>query len=162
DPAGRCHGQHARHHPGGLMTGYPVQTHQLGLRYGDRPALQEVTLELTANRIHGLLGRNGAGKTSLMSVLAALRRRSAGQVHVNGQDPFENEAVMENVCLIRESGDLLLDEKLRTSLYFLQNARPHFDRPFAESFMEASRLDPRAKLQSLSRGQASAFGALTG
>lgn len=144
------------------MTGYRVHTESLGLNYGRTRALSDVTLSLDPDRIHGLLGRNGAGKTSLMSVLASLRRVSSGAVQVGDQDPFENQTVMENVCLIRESGDLLTDEKLKTNLDFLEGARPRFDRQYAESLIEAFRLDLRKKPQALSRGQASAFGAIAG
>ena len=144
------------------MTGYAVHTEAFGQNYGKSPALTDITLSLAADRIHGLLGRNGAGKTTLMSVLASLRRASSGTVHVDGRDPFENETVMENVCLIRESGDLLTDERLRTNLDYLEGARPRFDRSYAESLMAAFRLDAKKKPQALSRGQASAFGAIAG
>lgn len=144
------------------MTGYRVHTEGLGLDYGKTTALSEVTLDLAADRLHGLLGRNGAGKTSLMSVLASLRQASSGTVRVDGQDPFENESVMEDVCLIRESGDLLTDEKLKTNLDYLEAARPHFDRAYADSLVEVFRLDVRKKFQALSRGQSSAFGAIAG
>ncbi|USQ75113.1 ATP-binding cassette domain-containing protein [Ornithinimicrobium cryptoxanthini] len=143
------------------MTGYAVHTEGLSLSYGDDPALTGVDLDLAPGRIHGLLGRNGAGKTTLMSVLAALRR-GTGTVRVDGQDPFENEAVMEDVCLIRESGDTLTDERLRTNLDFLEDARPFFDRAYAESLIAAFALDLAKKPQHLSRGQASAFGAIVG
>ena len=143
------------------MTGYEVHTRNLSVSYGRNPALTDITLDLAPNRIHGLLGRNGAGKTTLLSALASLRR-GEGTLLVNGQDPFENEAIMQDVCLIRESGDLLLDEKLTTNLSFLEGARPHFDRPYAESLMEVFKLKPRKKPQALSRGQASAFGAIVG
>src|SRR5690606_23475792 len=89
-------------------------------------------------------------------------RRGTGTVRVDGQDPFENETVMEDVCLIRESGDTLTDEKLRTNLNFLQDARPFFDRAYAESLIAVFGLDLTKKPQHLSRGQASAFGAIVG
>lgn len=144
------------------MNGYSVHVEGLDQRCGKTPALSDITLDLAADRIHGLLGRNGAGKTTLMSVLASLRRASSGTVRIDGQDPFENETIMENVCLVRESGDVMTDERLKTNLDFLAGARPHFDRPYAESLLEAFRLNLRKKPQALSRGQASAFGAITG
>ena len=143
------------------MTGYRVHTENLAVSYDRTPALSKVTLDLAPNRIHGLLGRNGAGKTTLMSVLAALRR-GTGTILVDGQDPFENQTVMQGVCLIRESGDLLLDERLTTNLDFLVGARPTFDRTYAESLMEVFRLPSKRKVQTLSRGQQSAFGAIVG
>ena len=157
-------GNASHHHTnqGGAMSGYAVHTQSLTLRYGKTPALTDITLDLAPGRIHGLLGRNGAGKTTLMSALASLRRVSEGTLAIEGRDPFEDEAIMENVCLIRESGDVMGDQRLHTNLDYLARARPHFDRDYATSLMTAFGLEPRKKPQALSRGQASAFGAIVG
>lgn len=56
------------------MSGHAVKTADLSLRYGSTTALRGVDLDLAADRIHGLLGRNGTGKTTLLSALASLRR----------------------------------------------------------------------------------------
>lgn len=144
------------------MTGLTVSTTDLGVTYGSTPALQGVGLDLAAGRIHGLLGRNGAGKTTLLSVLASMRRPSTGSLRVDGADPFENEALMEQVCLIRESGDLLAEERVRTNLDWFEMARPAFDRAYAERLLEESRVDLRARPSRLSRGQRSAVGAAIG
>ncbi|HLS45319.1 MAG TPA: ABC transporter ATP-binding protein [Ornithinicoccus sp.] len=144
------------------MNGYPVRTEGLGMSYGRTPALHSISLDLAPDRIHGLLGRNAAGKTTLLSGLAALRPASAGTILIGGQDPFENERLMEHICLIRESGDFIPDRRLSSNLRYLQLARPTFDLDYAESLLEAFRLDPRKRAQTLSRGQASAFGAIAG
>jgi simple sugar transport system ATP-binding protein len=48
-------------------------------------ALAEVDLDLRWGEVHALLGENGAGKTSLCSVLAGLYRPDDGQLHVDGE-----------------------------------------------------------------------------
>lgn len=144
------------------MTGLSVQTRGLTVRYGRHEALSEVDLDLPADGIHGLLGRNAAGKTTLLSTLASLRRPSSGRVLIDGEDPFENEPLMERIALVRESGDVIPDEKLGTNLDFLQMSRPSFDRPYAERLLEEFELDLSSKPQKLSRGKQSAFGAVVG
>lgn len=52
--------------------------------YGRTVALDGVDLEIDAGTVLGLLGRNGAGKTSLVSIVAGLRRADAGTVQVRG------------------------------------------------------------------------------
>src|SRR5699024_4528833 len=91
---------HTADHQGGAMTGYSVHTDGLGMSYGRTTALRDISLDLAPNRIHGLLGRNGAGKTTLLSALAAMRPATAGTINVEGREPFEDEALMENICLI--------------------------------------------------------------
>ena len=144
------------------MTGYSVSTSGLGVSYGRTAALTDVTIDLAPDRIHGLLGRNGAGKSTLLSTLASLRAPSAGTVAVDGGDPFEDERRMEHTCLVRECGDVIGDEPLTVNLDWFALARPTFDRAFAEDLLDRFGLDPRTKPQALSRGQASAFGVVTG
>ena len=55
--------------------------------YGERRALDGVTLKVPAGSIFGLLGPNGSGKTSLLSTLIGLLTPQAGQVRVLGQAP---------------------------------------------------------------------------
>jgi len=139
-----------------------IEITDLSYAYPDgKQALFGVSLSVARGEKIALVGANGAGKSTLVNHLNGTFCGS-GTVRIDGQDPFENQSVMENVCLIRESGDLLVDERLKTNLTFLEGARPHFDRPYAESLMEAFRLNPRKKPQALSRGQASAFGAIVG
>lgn len=144
------------------MTGYGVQVRDLTVRYGDEVAVDRLTLDIPPGSITGLLGRNGSGKTTLLSTLAAFRRPTSGQVLVDGEDPWENERVMAGTCLVRESGDVLADERLTATLDYLEDARPHFDRAFAERLLDVFELAPRSKPGKLSRGKKSAFGAVLG
>lgn len=144
------------------MTGLSIQSTDLRLAYGASPVLEDVTLTLQAGRIHGLLGRNGTGKTTLLSALASFRRVDGGILHVDGRDPYEDERLMEQICLIRESGDVLADEKISRTLELWQLARPSFDRAWADHLLQEFGLSPTAKPSALSRGQQSAFGVVLG
>ena len=69
-----------------------IEVRDLRLRFGDVNALDGLSFRLAGGKIYGLLGRNGSGKTSLLSVMAAFRRATSGQVLIDGVDPFENAA----------------------------------------------------------------------
>ena len=50
-------------------TAPPVMIQNLSVAYGDKPVLQGLSWRLEAGRVVGLLGRNGAGKTSLLEAM---------------------------------------------------------------------------------------------
>jgi ABC-2 type transport system ATP-binding protein len=139
-----------------------VETRGLGVRYGPKRALEEVDVTIPAGAITGLLGRNGSGKTTLASVVAAFRRPTSGAVLVGGQEPWENEDLLPRVLLVRESGDVLDTESLRSNLRFTEDCRPAFSREVAQRLMDRFELDPGTKPATLSRGQRSAFGIVLG
>jgi ABC-2 type transport system ATP-binding protein len=140
------------------VTPLGFEARGLTVRYGRTVALDAVDVTVPAGSITGLLGRNGSGKTTLASVAAAFRRPSAGTLLVGGEDPWENEDLLPRVLLVRESGDVLDSETLRTNLRFVDDCRPAFSRDVAERLLDRFELDPRTKPVKLSRGQRSAFG----
>lgn len=143
-----------------------IETRGLTLRYGDLTAVDDLSFTLEGGKIYGLLGRNGSGKTSLLSVLAAFRKASAGEALVGGQPVFENPAITSQVCLIRESGDTVEhnwpDDRVEHALSFAARTRPAWDATFASALVDRLRLPLRARLGELSRGQRSALGITLG
>lgn len=144
------------------MSAPGVQVRDLVVRYGRTAALDGVTVDVAPGSITALIGRNGSGKTTLLSVLAAYRRADAGTVRIGGADPWENAPVVGDVCLVRESGDLLGELRVRDNLRFLAETREHFSPELAGSLLETFEIDVRRKLGQLSRGKRSAFGVVVG
>ncbi|HFF3762028.1 ABC transporter ATP-binding protein [Stenotrophomonas forensis] len=60
---------------------------QVQVRYRDHTALHGIDLQVRAGQVLALLGRNGAGKSTAISVLLGLRRADAGEVELLGGDP---------------------------------------------------------------------------
>jgi branched-chain amino acid transport system ATP-binding protein len=58
----------------------------LGVRYGEATALADVTLDLPPGARVGIVGRNGAGKSSLLKAIAGTVKPSSGRVLLNGDD----------------------------------------------------------------------------
>ncbi|WP_430782344.1 ATP-binding cassette domain-containing protein [Actinoplanes sp. G11-F43] len=140
-----------------------ITTTGLEVRYGDVTAVHKLDLELPGGRIYGLLGRNGAGKTSLLSALAGFLKPSAGTVSVDSRAVFENARATTGICLIREDGGLGdPTDKLRDVLDMAATLRPGFDSGYAARLMDRFALPPKRALSGLSRGQRSAFGVVVG
>lgn len=67
------------------MNDFVIETKQLTKVYGEQTAVNSVNLHVKKGRIYGLLGRNGAGKTTIMKMILGLTSITSGEVNVFGQ-----------------------------------------------------------------------------
>lgn len=75
-----------------------IEVHGLQKRYGDKVAVDGVSLSVRQGEIFGIAGPNGAGKTTLVECLTGLRAPDAGTVRVLGYDPSrERRALLQHV-----------------------------------------------------------------
>ena len=57
--------------------------------YGDNAVLKNITMNLEEGRIYGLLGENGVGKTTLLTLLSGLKKSTGGSIDIDGQNPYD-------------------------------------------------------------------------
>ncbi|OEY04740.1 hypothetical protein A0K93_06420 [Corynebacterium sp. BCW_4722] len=75
-----------------------ISVRDLTRSFGKKEVLTGVDLELGPG-IHGLLGRNGVGKSTLLSIVGGQLKPTSGTVEVFGERPFDNGSVMDRTCL---------------------------------------------------------------
>lgn len=68
------------------MTEFVIESKRLTKVYGDQTVVNAVDLHVKKGRIYGLLGRNGAGKTTIMKMILGLTSITSGEVDVFGQN----------------------------------------------------------------------------
>lgn len=73
------------------MSEYVIETRDLSKKYGDILAVNDVSLHIKEGEIYGLLGRNGAGKTTIMKMLLGLSYITQGSVSMFGESFSGNE-----------------------------------------------------------------------
>ena len=148
------------------MTGTPgtgvVAMRGVTKRYGRFTALDDVSVELAENQIHGLLGRNGAGKTTMMQLLTAQNFATAGRIEVFGEEPYENADVLSRTCFIREALKYPDNYKVSHAMRAAAMVYPHWDGAFAESLIADFAVPAGRRIKKLSRGQLSAVGVIIG
>ncbi len=133
-----------------------ISVRGLHKQFGRTKVLHGLDFDVPANSITGLLGRNGAGKTTAMTLISGQDRPSAGEIRVFGQDPYENPDAMGLLCFARE--DQKYPETFRVS-HVLRTAPWFFDawdEELAGMLVETFRLPINTLVKKLSRGQLSA------
>lgn len=140
-----------------------LQIDGVSVDYGLGPVIQDISLEIKPGEVFGLIGLNGAGKTSLIKCMLGLREQNAGAITVFGADP-QSMAARHNFSYLPERFEpawfLKGIEFLRFSLK-LYGKKPE-DAAFV-SAAEDLKLDPAAlkrKVQSYSKGMRQKLGLL--
>ncbi len=68
-----------------------IQTKELTKKYGEQTVVNQVNLHVKKGRIYGLLGRNGAGKTTIMKMMLGLTAATSGSIELFGSPLWGNE-----------------------------------------------------------------------
>ena len=139
-----------------------VEMKNVTLKFGKFEALKDVSLTLEAGRIHGLIGRNGAGKTSLLSLLAAFREPTHGQIEIDGDPVFENPEKMQQVGFIYEKNYADEYETIPALLEFSERYRPNYNKEYANRLLKRFKLPLDKPVYKLSKGMQSALNVVIG
>ncbi len=135
-----------------------IEAQELTRRFGDNVAVDAVSFRIGHGEIVGLLGHNGAGKTTVMKILTGYLEPSAGSASIDGQDVTEHASeVQRKIGYLPESVPLYLDMEVLDYLEFAATMRgvPAGERPAAiRRAVEATGLADRAldAIGELSRG----------
>ncbi|NLP44135.1 MAG: ABC transporter ATP-binding protein [Peptococcaceae bacterium] len=136
---------------------FDIEIKNLTLKYGNFEALKDINLKLPSGKIYGLIGRNGAGKTSLLSLLASFREPTAGSIRIAGEAPFENPEIMPNVAFIYNQDFKEETEKVKSLLEVAERYRPNYDAKYAQDLIRKFKLDLEKPVNKLSKGMQSAL-----
>ncbi len=134
-------------------------------RYRGQVALDDVTFDVEQGSITGLLGRNGAGKTTFMRIIAGHEFASAGSVSIFGSSPVENDKVLRKMVFIREDQiypDTGWTFRVKNALEAASWLYPNWDDDLAETLLRDFDLPPNKAVKKLSRGMRSALGIVIG
>ena len=75
--------------------------------YGKNEILHGISLDIEEGSIHGLVGRNGCGKTTLIKCLTGIYEQDQGQILVCGEEIFENPNVKAQVDMLQTATSIL-------------------------------------------------------
>ncbi|MEV6906305.1 ABC transporter ATP-binding protein [Amycolatopsis sp. NPDC051071] len=133
-----------------------ISTTGLTRRYGDHLALDDVSIDIEEGKITGLLGRNGAGKSTFLRIVTAQEFASRGTVGVFGENPVENERVLRRLVLVREDQQFP-DFKVKHALAAASWFYPNWDAELADTLLRDFDLPLKRPIKKLSRGMRSAL-----
>lgn len=139
-----------------------VEVSGLTRKYRDVTAVNDATFTIEEGAIYGLLGRNGAGKTTMMNLLTGQDFATSGTIRIFGEHPVENAEVLQQTCFIKESQRYPEDFKPKHVFASAPHFFPNWDQSFADRLIKDFRVPLDRRMKKLSRGQTSAVGVIVG
>jgi ABC-2 type transport system ATP-binding protein len=130
-----------------------IEARGLSKRYGRGTlALDDVTFTIGSGRIVGLMGANGAGKTTALKAILGLTPFE-GHLQVLGQNPSrERDALMRDVCFIADVAVLPKWMRVSQALDFVSGIHPRFSRTRAEEVLASTDIQLHQRVSQLSKG----------
>lgn len=133
-------------------TSAVIEAHHLRKTFGSTVALDGLDLRIGAGRIVGLIGRNGAGKTTALNTILGLTPFE-GELRVLGRNPWsDRSALMQDVAFIADVAVLPRWIRVSQLLAYVAAVHPRFDRARAEGFLEGTTISRTSKVKDLSKG----------
>ncbi len=129
-----------------------ISARGLTKRYGMLKAVDNVSFDIPAGRIIGLIGPNGSGKTTTLKAALGLVPFE-GDLKVLGLDPrTQRDELMNQVCFIADVAILPRWLRVKDAIDFVAGVHPKFDRAKAERYIAHTKLTPTMKVKQMSKG----------
>ena len=130
-----------------------IEIKDLAFSYGKTPILKSITTTLEEGRIYGLLGENGVGKTTLLTLLCGLKKVCSGSITTDGQNPFDRTPTMlQNQFYLP---DEVLPIAMKAECFAKERGAfwPDYDHAKFLEIMKEFENDPAKKMNQMSAGQ---------
>ena len=130
-----------------------IEINNLAFSYGPKNVLNNISMKLEEGKIYGLLGENGVGKTTLLTLLCGLKKPQEGTIVADGADPYKRQpSFLENIYYLPDEVAPLnttADRWAKSTGKFW----PNFNFDTYNNIMKEFETDGSQKMNAMSAGQ---------
>lgn len=132
--------------------------------YDNNLVLDNINLELEDNKIYGLIGRNGVGKTTLMKILSDQILNYQGDIFVDGVNIKKDKNFKEDLVIISDGfvGENENPSKLKSLTSTFRILTPNFNEKRYKELMDIFNLKEKTKYSKLSYGNQALYRSIIG
>lgn len=129
-----------------------IKATDLSKKYGNIQALTGVSTQLNDGEIFGLVGSNGAGKSTFLRLAAGILKPDSGTVELDGVSIYENIECKSKIFYISDEQFFYPNANAEDMLNFYAKMYPAYDKPRFASLMKSFELDKSRKINTYSKG----------
>src|SRR5688572_1829164 len=131
-----------------------IRAEAVTVRYGKQLAVEGAALTVPRGSVYALLGRNGAGKSSLVRCLVGLQKPEKGAITIFGDDVWRHRAkLMNRVGIVPEDSDAPPSMRVAQVAEFCRRLHARWDASTVHERLARFGIKPEARFGNLSKGQ---------
>ena len=127
-----------------------LECHNLTKKYGQKTALDNISLSIETGKITGLLGPNGSGKTTLIKIASGILSADGGEI-LAGENKIGTES-KKIISYLPERPYFTPAMKVSETIKFFKDFYQDFSEDTAEEMLKKLDISPDAKIRTLSKG----------
>lgn len=125
-------------------------------------ALDRITAKIEEAHVFGLIGTNGAGKSTFMRCMCGVLKPEEGEILIDGEPVYDNPQVKRKLFYISDDQYFYKSGTPNDVLKLYKSVYPEFDETKWREFMERFGLDPKRKINTFSKGMKKQLSVLYG
>lgn len=129
-----------------------IEVKNLSKSFDSIRAIDHINAKIEDGHVFGLIGTNGAGKSTFMRMLSGVLKPEEGEILVDGEPVYDNPAVKEKIFYISDDQYYFRSGTPVDMLKLYQTCYPAFDGAKWKSLMEKFGLDEKRKVNTFSKG----------
>ena len=124
----------------------------LGKKFRNKTVIRQMNCAIKEGSIYGLVGANGAGKSTFLRMLAGVYQPSEGKAEINGEAVFDNAKIKKEIVFIPDELYFFPNYNFRMMADYYASLYEHFDRHRFQMLCDHFKLDTEARIQNFSKG----------
>ena len=129
-----------------------IEINSVKKNFGGIEAVKELSAAIREGQVYGLVGTNGAGKSTMLRMLAGVLAPDGGDILIDGESVFENPHAKEKICFIADTGYFFPNATPETMGEYFSVVYPAFDRARYRKMLENAELPAGRKIRTFSKG----------
>lgn len=129
-----------------------IEVKNLSKKFGDNVAVDHIDLCISEGGVFGLIGSNGAGKSTFMRMLAGVLKNDTGEILIDGESVFENPEAKGKLFFISDEQYFFPNAVPVDMMKFYKELYPEFDAKRFEEMLESFGLPKTQKISTFSKG----------
>lgn len=130
-----------------------IEVKNVAKSYNKNRVLEDISLTVQRGEIHGLIGENSAGKTTLIKCMTGIYRADQGEILFDEQPVFDNPDVKERIGYVADYNEYIKFYTIQNMVNMYEKFYPKFDKEKFNSFNQVFELPVNKRVYSLSKGQ---------